>query len=98
MPGDTCENISSLLPPKMRFFCSRLKYLAGAAALLSLFAAPNAASASITYGTDFSYQENDATSGGVTTSTAQEKFGFDFDMLSAPSSKLTIAGIFRLMS
>lgn len=77
-------------------FCSRLKYLAGIAALLSLFAAPNAASASITYGTDFAYQENDSTSGGITTSTAQEKFGFDFNVLSAPSSKLTITGIFRL--
>ena len=70
--------------------------LAGALVFFALFAAPEITFAATSYGTDFSYQQNDSTNGAVTSSTAQERFGVYFNMLSAPNSKLTLTGIFRL--
>ncbi|MHB8174018.1 MAG: porin family protein [Nitrospirota bacterium] len=58
--------------------------------------APEISSAAVTYGTDLSYQQNSSVSGAATSDTAQERFGYYFDMLSAPNSKLTLTGIFRL--
>ncbi len=80
----------------MLFFRYWSAVAAGAVVLFVLFAAPGISFASTSYGTDFSYQQNDTTSGSITSSTAQERFGAYFDMLSAPNSKLTLTGIFRL--
>ena len=75
-------------------YCSAVA--AGAVVFFALFAAPGISLASTSYGTDLSYQQNSSTSGSTTSSTAQERFGTYFDMLSAPNSKLTLTGIFRL--
>ena len=70
--------------------------VAGAVVFFALCAAPEITFAATSYGTDFSYQQNDAANGSATNNTAQERFGVYFNMLSAPNSKLTLTGIFRL--
>ncbi len=70
--------------------------VAGAAVFFALFSNPMLSFAAMSYGTDLSYQQNSSTSGSITSSNAQERFGAYFDMLSAPNSKLTLTGIFRL--
>ncbi len=56
---------------------------------------PRESYALINYGTDLSYQQNDTVNGTDTTSSVQERFSFYFNVISKPSSRLSLAGILR---
>ena len=56
---------------------------------------PGECSASVSYGLQTSHQQNEVDNGITSSSTTQDRFGFYFNILAAPASRLNMTGIFK---